>query len=70
MELCAYEFCSGKEIICQYDRTLLDMAWLEKILQGCTPGSPAYVHYSAQIKKERDRFNKLEELMAKKNLFQ
>ena len=70
MELCAYEICTDKEIARHYDRTLMDLTWLEKTLQGCTPKSAAHAHYTAQIKKERLRFDKLEELMQERGLFQ
>jgi len=68
-DLVAIKLMRDDEIIRHYDRTLLDMVWLEKMAEQCTPKSAAHHHYSGQLKKERARMDKLEEHMTKRDLF-
>jgi len=60
---------SDKEVICHYDRTLLDLGFLERMAQGCKSGSPAHSHYVGRLHKERRLLDLLKEQMEERELF-
>ncbi len=70
MELPAFNLFSDKDVLSHYDRTILDVTWLEKMVQSSPDKGPAYKHYSKQLKKEIVRLEALEEEMKRRNLFQ
>lgn len=69
-DLSGIRLMQNEEVIRHYDRTLLDLVWLEKMVEQCNPKSPASAHYERQLKKERERLERLEDQMISRKLIQ
>lgn len=69
-DLIAIRLMKDDEVIRHYDRSLLDMVWLERMVEQCSPKSAASMHYEKQLQKERHRLDRLEDQMVERRLIQ
>jgi hypothetical protein len=69
-DLVGISLMKDDEVLLHYDRSLLDMVWLEKMVEQCTPKSSACAHYEKQLRRERGRLDRLEGQMVERQLIQ
>lgn len=69
MELAGITLMSNGEVVRSYERSVLDLGFLQKMLESCSKSSGAYAHYFQQVQREQETLDLLTAEMEKRKLF-